>query len=149
MANTAHLFRRQSSRDLNFHGSHRDYTKTLDELELKVARHFPCMHEILYPFSENLKGFSNKIIHTISPFNSDWRQSWCEPKVSIDVMVHSMAQQIRHLTRTMSSPVDISDSHPNFWKSSKSQRHSIRLYRFRRRLLLNNSRQFHQRVRIS
>lgn len=34
MANTAHLFRRQSSRDLN--GSHRDYTKTLDELELKV-----------------------------------------------------------------------------------------------------------------
>ncbi|CAG9801949.1 unnamed protein product [Chironomus riparius] len=33
MANTAHLFRRQSSRDLN--GSHRDYTKTLDELELK------------------------------------------------------------------------------------------------------------------
>ena len=33
MANTAHLFRRQSSRDL---GSHRDYTKTLDELELKV-----------------------------------------------------------------------------------------------------------------
>lgn len=36
MANTAHLFRRQSSRDLN--GSHRDYTKTLDELELKVFR---------------------------------------------------------------------------------------------------------------
>lgn len=34
MANTAHLFRRQSSRDLN--GSHRDYTKTLDELELRV-----------------------------------------------------------------------------------------------------------------
>ncbi|KAG5684894.1 hypothetical protein PVAND_014104 [Polypedilum vanderplanki] len=33
MANTAHLFRRQSSRDLN--GSHRDYTKTLDELELR------------------------------------------------------------------------------------------------------------------
>lgn len=28
------MFRRQSSRDLN--GSHRDYTKTLDELELKV-----------------------------------------------------------------------------------------------------------------
>jgi hypothetical protein len=37
MANTAHLFRRQSSRDLNS-GSHRDYTKTLDELELKVVR---------------------------------------------------------------------------------------------------------------
>lgn len=36
MANTAHLFRRQSSRDLN--GSHRDYTKTLDELELKVQK---------------------------------------------------------------------------------------------------------------
>ena len=36
MANTAHLFRRQSSRDLN--GSHRDYTKTLDELELKVLK---------------------------------------------------------------------------------------------------------------
>lgn len=34
MANTAHLLRRQSSRDFN--GSHRDYTKTLDELELKV-----------------------------------------------------------------------------------------------------------------
>lgn len=38
MANTAHLFRRQSSRDLNSHGSHRDYTKTLDELELKVVK---------------------------------------------------------------------------------------------------------------
>lgn len=35
MANTAHLFRRQSSRDFN--GSHRDYTKTLDEVELKVS----------------------------------------------------------------------------------------------------------------
>lgn len=39
MANTAQLFRRQSSRDLSHHnGSHRDYTKTLDELELKVEK---------------------------------------------------------------------------------------------------------------
>ena len=38
MANTAHLFRRQSSRDLSHNGSHRDYTKTLDELELKVDK---------------------------------------------------------------------------------------------------------------
>lgn len=51
MANTAHLFRRQSSRDLN-NGSHRDYTKTLDELELKVVKTLQSSS------ASNIAGFS-------------------------------------------------------------------------------------------
>lgn len=47
MANTAHLFRRQSSRDLN--GSHRDYTKTLDELELKVLKNQSMIDVVSVP----------------------------------------------------------------------------------------------------
>lgn len=62
MANTAHLFRRQSSRDLNFHGSHRDYTKTLDELELKVD----FMHEFFSKSKFQLVSNRTKIANDIS-----------------------------------------------------------------------------------
>lgn len=54
MANTAHLFRRQSSRDLN--GSHHSYTKTLDELELKVQ-----INDFLKLKEENFKLFTQNI----------------------------------------------------------------------------------------
>lgn len=67
MANTAHLFRRQSSRDLV--GSHRDYTRTLDELELKVIyiQSFYIKIYFIYYKNTKLKGeFHESMIISIS-----------------------------------------------------------------------------------